>query len=398
MDFTLSDTQREIADLADRILAEKCPPDALRKLEGRERDDRLATDAWSALAEADLLGLALPEADGGSGLGILEAALIAQQVGRQAALVPYWTSTAAALAVARWGNAGQRSRLLPGATSGATPLAVAVWEPVELGSPTRPAVLATPDGDGFRLDGVKSPVPWASVAGTLLVTARLEANGEAAVFVVDATAPGLTIADEASITKEPTATLLFDGVRVDGDARLGSDTAADSSDAGHVAPWLVRHTQALLLATMLGVCEEALAITARYVSEREQFSTPIGTFQAVAHRCADAYIDTEAMRLTALQAFWQLDSLDSLASGDSGDASESARHAVDIARFWACEGGHRTVHAAQHLHGGIGVDVDYPIHRYFRWAKLLELLLGGTNSSLSALGSYLAAPAPLPLP
>jgi alkylation response protein AidB-like acyl-CoA dehydrogenase len=380
MDFTLSDTQRDIAELADRIVAEKCPPETLRKLERGETGsrDRLAADAWSALAEADLLALALPEKDGGSGLGILEAALVAQQVGRRVALVPYWTSTAAALAIARWGTDEQRSRFLPGAATGAAPLAVAMWQPVERGSAAHPAVTVSVDGDGYRLDGLKSPVPWVGVAGTCLVTARRDPSGERAVFLVETDAPGVTVVDEKTITQEPTGTLRLDNVHVNADAQLGR-----TSD---VVKWVELHTQALLLATMLGVCEEALALTAKYVSEREQFSTPIGTFQAVAHRCADAYIATEAIRLTALQAFWRL-----------GTAQEGAEdlapggEAVDIARFWACEGGNRVVHAAQHLHGGIGVDIDYPIHRYFRWATTIELLLGGTNSSLSAIGNHLAA-------
>ena len=95
----------------------------------------------------------------------------------------------------------------------------------------------------------------------------------------------------------------------------------------------------------------------------------IATFQAVAHRIADAYIDTEAIRLTALQAAWQLD--------DGRPADE----ALAIAKFWAAEGAQRVVHAAQHLHGGIGVDLDYPMHRYFRWAKQVELSLGGGDGA-----------------
>lgn len=384
MDFTFSDTQRDIAELADRILAEKCPPEVLRKLEnGQSPAERLATDAWAALADADLLGLAVGEADGGSGLGILEAALVAQQVGRRVALVPYWSSTAAALAIGWSGSGKARSRYLPGAISGAGPLAVALWEPGH-GSPEHPAVTATAEGNGYRLDGIKSPVPWAGVAEAVLVTAWLEGSGDRAVFVVDSRAAGVTMRSETSITHEPTATLIFEGVEVGPEALLGTGDLADR---------LERHTQALLLATMLGVCEEALAVTGRYVSEREQFSTPIGTFQAVAHRCADAYIDTEAIRLTTLQAFWRLDHSDRTGVEDQSPtgSGDGTGQAIDIARFWACEGGHRVVHAAQHLHGGIGVDVDYPIHRYFRWAKVVELLLGGTNSSLSAIGTSMAA-------
>ena len=135
---------------------------------------------------------------------------------------------------------------------------------------------------------------------------------------------------------------------------------------------------AAVCATQTGVCEEALAITARYVSEREQFGSKLGTFQAVGQRVADAYIDTEAIRLTSLQATWRL--------SEGLDAHDE----LMTAKFWAAEGAQRVVHAAQHLHGGIGMDLDYPIHRYFLWAKELELTLGGATAQLLRLGASIA--------
>ena len=127
------------------------------------------------------------------------------------------------------------------------------------------------------------------------------------------------------------------------------------------------------------MCTAALEMTAKYTSEREQFGKKIASFQAVGQRAADAYIDTEAVRLTTWQAAWRL-------SEDLSAAEE-----VAVAKFWAAEGGQRVVHAAQHLHGGLGVDRDYPLHRYFLWAKQLELTLGGATASLLRLGRALAA-------
>ena len=129
---------------------------------------------------------------------------------------------------------------------------------------------------------------------------------------------------------------------------------------------------------MVGVCEVALRLTADYTKTREQFDKPIATFQAVGQRAADAYIDTEAVRLTAWQAVWRI------------DEGLPAAKEVAIAKFWAADGGQRVVHAAQHLHGGIGVDRDYPLHRYFLWAKQLELTLGGATAQLLTLGEILA--------
>ena len=165
----------------------------------------------------------------------------------------------------------------------------------------------------------------------------------------------------------------LDGVRVDGDALLG-----DAQQGAEIVAWTSDRLAAAVCATQTGVCEEALAITARYVSEREQFGSKLGTFQAVGQRVADAYIDTEAIRLTSLQATWRL------------SEGLEAHDELMTAKFWAAEGAQRVVHAAQHLHGGIGMDLDYPIHRYFRWAKVLELTLGGASPSLLRLGASLA--------
>jgi alkylation response protein AidB-like acyl-CoA dehydrogenase len=128
----------------------------------------------------------------------------------------------------------------------------------------------------------------------------------------------------------------------------------------------------------VGVCAEAVRLTAEYTKTREQFGRPIATFQAVGQRAADAFIDTEAVRLTAWQAVWRL------------SAGLPAEEQVAVAKFWTAEGGQRVVHAAQHLHGGMGVDRDYPLHRYFLWAKQLELGLGGGTRSLLDLGARIA--------
>ncbi|MEA2484716.1 MAG: 3-oxocholest-4-en-26-oyl-CoA dehydrogenase beta subunit, partial [Thermoleophilaceae bacterium] len=157
------------------------------------------------------------------------------------------------------------------------------------------------------------------------------------------------------------------------DVVAGPDTGAD------VLAWLLDRTVTALSATALGVSGRALKMSAEYTSGREQFGRAVATFQAVGHRLADAYIDVEAMRLTTLQAVWLL------------DAGLPARDQATIAKWWACEGGHRVAHAAQHVHGGVGVDVDYPLSRYFRWSKQLEMTLGGATAQLLRLGAHLAA-------
>lgn len=372
MDFTLSEEQEAIRDLAARILTEQLPPERLRELE--TTTTWFADDVWMELAKAGLLAISLPEDHGGGGFGLLETCLVAEQIGRTVAPLPYLSAiVGAALPLARFGSDEQRAAHLPGVADGSRLLTVGLHEPTDVVVPSVPVTSAARDGDGWRLDGVKSFVVAADRAAAMLVPARTsEASG--AVFLVDPQAAGVTLEREVAVNGEPQWTVRMDGVAVDGDAVLGA-----LEQGTEIVGWTVDRVTAAICAMQTGVCEEALAITARYVSEREQFGTKLGTFQAVGHRVADAYIDTEGIRLTALQAIWRL------------DAGLDAVEELMVAKFWAAEGAQRVVHAAQHLHGGIGVDLDYPVHRYFRWAKVLELTLGGASPSLLRLGARLAS-------
>ena len=129
-----------------------------------------------------------------------------------------------------------------------------------------------------------------------------------------------------------------------------------------------------LCATQIGVCEAAIAQAAEYTSHREQFGKPLSTFQGVQLTAADAFIDTEAIRVTLMQAAWKMD--------EGLDASSD----VLVAKWWASEAGQHAVHNTQHLHGGMGADIDYPIHRYFLWGKQIEDTLGGASATLARLG------------
>jgi acyl-CoA dehydrogenase len=366
VDLTYTDEQAAIAELSHRILAEQLPPERLREL---ERDPAwFADDVWSALAAADLLGIALPEDVGGGGYGLLEACIVAESVGRTVAPVPYLSCiVGAALPVAQFGSAAQRSRLLPGVIDGSLTLSGALRQ--SIGG----EVTASPGGAGWTLSGAAPFVVGADRAAAIVLPTR-HPDGTATVFLVAPGAAGVSLAREDTVTGEPQWTVTLDGVAVGADDVLGTP-----GEGVAVESWIEDRMVAAICATQVGVCEEALAITSRYVCEREQFGTKLGTFQAVGHRIADAYIDTEAIRLTALQATWRL------------DAGLDAAEELMVAKFWAAEGAQRVVHAAQHLHGGIGMDLDYPVHRYFRCAKVLELTLGGASPSLLRLGASLAA-------
>lgn len=374
MDFTFSEEQQAVAELAGRILADRLTPERVREIELAADGRWFADDVWRELAKAELLGLCLPEAVGGSGYGVLEACLLLEQQGRAVAPLPLLpTLLYGAMPIARFGTPEQQQALLPGVAAGDVILTAALHEAGGYTVPSVPATRAARADGGWRLDGDKQLVPAAHLAARILVPART-GETDTGVFLVDPSADGVALERSVLTTGEPVWQLGLDGVAV-GDG----DVVGDPADGGDIVQWIVDHAIAGLCATAAGVCGRAVEITAAYVSEREQFGAKIGTFQAVSQRAADAWIDAEAIRLTAWEAAWRL------------SAGLPAAESLATAKFWAADGGQRVVHAAQHLHGGIGVDIDYPIHRYFRWAKQLELTLGGATVSLLRLGAMLAA-------
>ena len=365
MDFNLSDEQQDLRTLAAQILEGELSTERLKEVDaGPDRFDR---ELWRTLAAAGLLGVAVPEAHGGLGYGFLEAAVVLEQIGRTVAPVPYLaTVVLGGLPIARFGTDAQQSRYLPGLAAGETVCTAAL---VEFGAdPHAPRTTARRDGSGWVLDGVKECVPAGTVADAILVPARTD-DGGILLALVAAAAPGLTRERQDTTNGDPEARCTLVGVRVDDADVLGSP-----ADGAANLAWIVERATAAQCAVMVGVCEVALRMTAEYTKTREQFGRAIATFQAVGQRAADAYIDTEAIRLTAWQAVWRLEN------------GLPAAEALLTAKFWAAEGGWRVMHAAHHLHGGMGVDRDYPLHRFFLMHKQLELQLGSAQPSLLRLG------------
>lgn len=364
MDFSFSDDQQEIQQLARRIIGDHATHERLKEVE--HEPDPFDRALWSDLAKAGLLGLAVPEEYGGSGLGLTELCLLCEESGRAVARIPLVpTLVMGALPLARFGPEDVRRRDLPAVVAGDLLVTAALEEPLNE-DPMVPSVTAERDGGSWRLDGVKIAVPYGALAGRILVPAMTGA--EARVFVLDPGADGVRLERQESTNLEPHVLLEMDGASTDEVLEGGAGTLR----------WILDRAIAALCAVQSGVCDGALRMTAAYTSTREQFDRPLAANQAVAQRAADAYIDTEAVTLTAWQAIWRL------------DEGLPAAQELAVAKFWAAEGAQRVVHAAQHLHGGIGVDVDYPVHRYFLWAKQLELTLGAATPSLLRLGAMLA--------
>jgi hypothetical protein len=368
MDFSYSDEQQAAIDLARQILADQCTPQRLRALDlaGGPRFDRAL---WKQLAEAGLVAAGLPEAQGGAGLGFLVVAGIIEQVGRSCAPVPLLEATVlGALPLAQFGSPAQRERWLPRAARGEVILTAALVEAHR--EPANPATRARRDGTGWRLDGRKLCVPAAEIADAILVPAALEGGG-VGVFLVETTAPGVAQTPLVTTSRQPESLLALEGAP--------AELVGAASQGAEIVAWVELRATAALAALAVGVCSEALRLTAEYTKTRKQFDQPIATFQAVGQRAAEAFIDTEAVRLTALQAAWRI------------DAGLPAEAAVAAAKIWAAQGGSRVVRAAQHLHGGVGVDREYPLHRHYLYARQLELTLGGATQQLRRLGRLIAS-------
>ena len=364
MDFTFTEEQETIAKIARQLFEHRATPEHLTEVEaGAVRYDAAL---WRELATADLLGIALPENVGGSEHGFLELALLLAEVGWSVAPVPvYATLLLGADTIARHGDEGQRQRYLPDVVTGSRLLTAGLAEP-RCSDPTVPATTARRDRDGWRIDGSKEMVPAAQVAHTMLVPA-VDDDG-VGVFMVDLNADGVELRPVTTTNGEPHADVFLNGAVVSGRDQLNGNGAEMIESL---------HARALvgLCAIQLGVTERALRIAAAYTTEREQFGRPIGSFQAVQQRMADAFIDVEAIRWTMWQAAWLL-----------GHGRRASREA-GIAKFWAGEAGARIAATAQQVHGGIGIDTTYPLFRYFLWAKHNELTLGSASAQLARLGA-----------
>lgn len=371
MDFSFTEEQEALRELAAKILGDLSTPERLKEVGASEQ--RVDRKLWKELGSAGVLSAALPESCGGAGIGFLAAGIVAEEVGRVAAAVPFGPSVVwTALPVARFGNDAVHRRWLGGLISGDAILTAALTEPGA--DPWSPAVTARSDGEGWRLEGTKSFVPSADVADAVLVSARIEGDGEGiGLFLIEAGAPGVALSTQEATDWRIEGELELSGTQVTPEGVLCA-----GPEGTEALGWLIERAQVATCLEISGACQSALKLTATYTSERHQFGKAIATFQAVGQRAADAYIDNEAVRLTAWQAAWRL-----------AQERPSSKE-VAIAKFWADEGAQRIVHAAQHLHGGVGVDRDYPLHRYFLLVKHLALTLGGATPSLLRLGEILA--------
>lgn len=373
MDFTFTEEQQAAAEAAKGVFAavapDAVPSPAMTPGAVAETCDRAL---WARLADADLLSLLLDARYGGAGLDAVALCLVLRESAKVLARVPLLESCAAAAAVQAYGGAEAKADLLARAGRGETVLTVAAHGRTGH-DPAEQAVTARQDGGTWVLDGVQTAVPWAYDADVTLVPAHT-GTGRTVLALVPRGHEGVVLAEQFSTSGERLAELRLESARL---------PARDVIDTDGAWEWLRDLLATGTCALALGLGEGVLRMTGEYTGKREQFGFPIATFQAVAVQAADRYIDLRAMEATLWQAAWRIASE---APGPLPTAGD-----VAVAKIWAAEGVRRVVQTAQHLHGGFGADVDYPLHRYHAWAKHLELSLGPAAAHEEALGDLLAA-------
>jgi acyl-CoA dehydrogenase len=303
--------QEALVGLAAEIFAGRTSNEQLAAVERSE--GRWDAALWKELAEAGLLGIAVPEEHGGAGLGLLEVCLLLEQQGRFLAPVPLWETLTAALLV-------DDAELLTGVAAGEVKLSVQPGFPGSDGLVTGPfdAVVSVGDGVSLLTDVVADPVETTTHALAYDITSA------------------------SSVPLQVPVDRVQDVVRV------------------------------ALSAVQLGVADAGVHEAAKHLSGREQFGRPLGTFQATQQQLADCYCDVQAMRATVGQAVFTME-----------------RRDVDVATWWATDAGERIQHTVQHVHGGLGADVTYPVHRRLLWTMRTNALLGGPSRQLVRLGAAL---------
>jgi alkylation response protein AidB-like acyl-CoA dehydrogenase len=364
MDFDFTQEQVMLRNLTREFLGRESAPRAVRTL---MEDGRGFSDAtWQQMAEMGLMGLAIDAGYGGQGLGMVEMALVLDEMGRSAYPGPFFaTAVLAANAIAASRQDNQMARYLPDLASGRTRATLAFLENAVSWTPSAVRLRAERRGDEFVLSGTKRFVPFAHVADLVLVAARTGGGQDGTtVFAVDGQAAGLgqTLNVEMDHTSK-TSTLVFEDVRVSADSVIGQ------VDRGWnvLGPTLQRAAVGAS-AEMLGASRRCMEMSVEYAKVRQQFGQPIGAFQAIKHACAEMLLEVENSHAATYYAAWALDA-----------GSPDAALAASAAKAYVSDASRKVCGSSIQAHGGIGFTWEYDLHLYVKRAKHLEPLYGDAD-------------------
>jgi alkylation response protein AidB-like acyl-CoA dehydrogenase len=357
MDFDLSKPQQLLQQSARDFFSRECPAEKVREL--METDTAFDAKLWEGIADQGWTGLIVPEEFGGLGLGAVELAAIAEEMGRACLPSPFLSTVWAAALIARTGSAGQKAQYLEAISAGTLKATVALLEPSADWNPEAAQLRAERDGSNFRLTGRKDYVTDADVAGVILVVAR--SGDDLVLLPVSRNAEGVTVTLTPGIdaTRKLYSIDFANVVIPEGDALETGYRVKEALEAATGVATVA------LCAEMTGGMQWTLDNTVEYAKTRLQFDKPIGIYQAVQHKCAEMVLFTESARSSVYYAAWALSEND-----------PSAKLAVSMAKAYCSDSARETGNRGIQLHGGIGFTWEHNLHLYYKRAKSSEIMFG----------------------
>ena len=361
MDFSYPETHIEIKNLSQQILTDFSEPDRLKKLEAN--GPYIDSEAWQQFVESGLHSASIAEDLGGMALDIMATTMIAEEIGRSLVSIPYIpciVSTSHPLQ--KFVSISEVKKTLAAVVSGETIITSAFIEPGNENS-LNPNMTAEVSGETVKLTGTKHCVAYGAQASHILLTAT--SDNELIVALIDTKANGVSIIEQLATSNEPQAQITLEGAEA---LVITKGVEAEALISESIAITTVAYC-----AMAVGAADKMMRLGGEYTSQREQFGVPIATFQAVAHRLANCYIDVECLKIITQKAASDI------------TLGHFNHESVDMAKVWAGDVLHRVSQASQHVHGGMGIDKDYHLWRYALWAKQIELTLGNSRVHLAKL-------------
>ncbi len=375
MDYSLSEQQQMLRSAARDFLEKECPKSHVREM---EKDDRgYSPGLWKKMADLGWMGLVFPEEYGGSALGPLELAVLLEEMGRALVPAPFLsTVVCGGLTILRWGSEEQKRTLLPRMVKGEVIMALALTEPAASYDPADVTVRAVSDGDDFVITGTKLFVENAHVADYLVCVARTgtapDTSDGITLFLVDAKSPRVSCTLLKTFTADRQCEVVFDQVRV-----TRANVIGEPGKGWRIVEDIVEQAAFAQCPWMVGGAQQVLEMATDYAKERVQFGRPIGSFQAIQHKCANMATDVAGARDVTYLTAWKM--------------SEGLPCAQDIsmAKAWTCEAYRKACVEGIQIHGGIGITQDYDVQLYYRRAKAAEIAFGDADYHLELVAKHL---------
>ncbi len=364
MDLGLSEEQELLKNFARDFLEKECTENLVREMEEDEKG--YSPQLWKGMADQGWCGLIVPPEQGGSGMGFMDLAVLTEEFGR--ALVPgpfLSTQVGGAIPLLGWGTDAQKQTHLAKIASGDEMWALAVTEPVVRFDAEGVQMEAKVEGDKLVLNGTKLFVRDANVADFMTVAVRTKAGGEDGItlVIVDAKSAGISITQLKTIGSDKQCEVKFQNVAVP-----KANVIGEVDKGWPILKQLLLKAATLEAAYLIGLAQADFEITVNYAKERVQFGRPIGSFQAIQHKCADMVTDADSARFLVYRAAWAV-----------AEGEPDAEQAVHMAKAWANDASRRLVANGQQIHGGIGFTKDYKIQLYFRRQKMADLMWGDAD-------------------